>query len=271
MPRQPETQATFDDATPPGDFKPDPTLPPQVEPPKAEVAHPPLQPAPENGNDLAKVATDPGRAISVFANLDNFKGAQRMAVALSQSSLVPAQYQGPANLPNVLIAMELASRIGTSVLMTMQNLDVIHGRPSWRASFLIATVNASRRFTPLRFRWVGKEFSDDWGCRCYAKDLENGEECVGALITIGLAKAEQWYQRNGSKWKTIPEQMLMYRAASFWTRIFAPELSLGMSTAEEIIDTTGEEVPMPNGMAPGNPGALEAALRSKDAVPNGGH
>jgi hypothetical protein len=269
MPRQPETQATFDEAPPP----PEPTPQPQVEPapPPVAAAAPMPIPPPETGTELAKAAADPGRAISVFANIDNFKGAQRMAVALSQSSLVPAQYQGPANLPNVLIAMELASRIGTSVLMTMQNLDVIHGRPSWRASFLIATVNASRRFTPLRFRWQGKEFSDDWGARCYAKDLTNGEECVGALITIGLAKSEQWYQRNGSKWKTLPEQMIMYRAASFWTRVFAPELSLGMSTAEEVIDTTGEEVAMPTGIAPGNVGSLEAALRSREpAVVNGG-
>ena len=98
-----------------------------------------------------------------------------MAKALSSSSLVPEAYRN--NLPNVLIAMELAGRIGVSVFAAMQNLDIIHGRPSWRATFLIATVNASGRFSPLRFRFQGTEGKDDWGCRCYAVDRETKEEC----------------------------------------------------------------------------------------------
>ena len=52
-----------------------------------------------------------------------------------------------------------------------------------------------------------------------------------------MAKAEGWYTKNGSKWKTMPEQMLQYRAAAFWTRAYAPEIALGMHTAEEIHDT----------------------------------
>lgn len=206
----------------------------------------------------------PQRALSAFSSEVAFKAGYRMAKALSSSSLVPQAYQGDGNIPNVMIAMELANRIGASVLMVMQSLDIIHGRPSWRAQFLIATVNSSNRFTPLRFRWVGKENTEDWGCRCVAHDRENGEECVGALITIKLAVAEGWATKSGSKWKTMPEQMLMYRAAAFWTRIYAPELSLGMHTTEEVIDTTGVEVrdaTMPVGVVPGSPAALEAALR----------
>lgn len=163
-----------------------------------------------------------------------FATAQRIAQALSSSSIVPKEYQG--NISNALVAMELAHRIGASVLAVMQNMDVIHGRPSLRATFLIATVNASARFTPLRFRWQGEEGSDAWGCRAVAKDRETGEECVGALITIKLAKDEGWYGKAGSKWKTMPEQMLMYRSAAFWARVYCPELSLGIHTAEEVED-----------------------------------
>ena len=136
----------------------------------------------------------------------------------------------------------------------MQSLDIIHGRPSWRSTFLIATVNASGRFTPLRFRWQGEEGADSWGARAVAKDRASGEECVGSLITIGLAKKEGWYSKNGSKWQTMPEQMLCYRAASFWTRIYSPELSLGMHTSDEVIDTYGEDVTnVPKGLTPGSP------------------
>ncbi len=199
------------------------------------------------------------RAISVFASEANFSGGQRMAKALASSSLVPKDYQG--NIANVLIAMELASRIGCSVISAMQNLDVIHGRPSWRASFLIATVNASGRFTPLRFRFEGKPGDDDYGCRAHAKDRESGEECLGPLVSISMAKGEGWFSKNGSKWKTLPELMLMYRAAAFWTRVYAPELSLGMSTGDEVQDVVdAAETRAPTLPAPTATRALEAAL-----------
>jgi hypothetical protein len=234
---------------------------PPADPVTGEV---PLAPRPDAA-DLAKVVNDPGRAISAFSGGEAFTTAQRMAKALASSSLMPKDYQN--NIPNTLIAIELASRIGCSVLMVAQNLDIIHGRPSWRATFLIATVNACGRFTPLRFRWQGEEGTLTWGCRAVAKDRTTGEECIGTLITLGLAKAEGWSSKNGSKWATMPEQMLCYRAAAFWTRIYAPELSLGMSTNDEVIDTYGEDVTaVPAGLRPGNTASLEAALREKPAA-----
>jgi hypothetical protein len=214
------------------------------------------------------VPDEPARAISAFSSDANFNTAQRIAMALAKSTLVPKAYQN--NIPNVLIAMELASRIGASVFAVMQNADPIHGRLSWRATFLIATVNASGKFTPLRFRWQGKEGTDTWGCRAVARDRDGGEECLGSLITIATAKAEGWYQREGSKWKTIPEQMLVYRAAAFWTRIYSPELSLGMHTSEEISDITGVDVPeVPTVVAPGNTQALEAELLGQTVTADG--
>lgn len=160
-----------------------------------------------------------------------------MAKALASSTLVPDSYRGEANLGNCIIALELSQRIGASVMAVMQSMVPIHGKPTWSASFLIATVNSCGRFSPMRFRWVGKEGTDDWGCRAYAVEREGNLELVGALVTIAMAKAEGWYGKSGSKWKTMPEQMLQYRAAAFWCRAYAPEIALGMHTSEEIHDT----------------------------------
>lgn len=235
---------------------------PNGAPPPAPAAALPVEP------DMPAVESS-GGAIAVYASQKNFELAQRIARSLASSSLVPTAYQG--NIPNTLIAMELSSRIGASVLMVMQNLDIIHGRPSWRSQFLIATVNASKRFTPLRFRFVGKEGSDDWGCRAVARDKETNEECIGACITIRMVKAEGWFDRKGSKWVTMPEHMLFFRAAAFWARVYAPELSLGIQTTEEVIDTTGYDstnaqipaAPAPMDIAPSTTKDLEAALRSQ--------
>lgn len=206
---------------------------------------------------------DHGGAIDVFASSNNFAQAQRMALALASSTMVPDAYRGRDNVSNVLIALDMASRIGASVLAVMQNLNIIHGRPGWGSAFLIGSVNSCGRFSPLRFRWEGKPGTDEWGCRAYAKEKATGEECLGSLITIALAKAEGWMSKNGSKWRTMPEQMLMYRAAAFWVRVFAPEISLGMQTAEEVADVYNaaeEPRPLPVELQPGNAQALEAEL-----------
>lgn len=180
--------------------------------------------------------------ISPFSGEAAFVAAQRIGKALCNSTLVPEMYRGEANMGNVLIAMELSGRLGASVLAVMQNMHNIHGRPSLGSPFLIATVNQSGKFSPLRFRFVGTVNADDWGCRAVAKDLGTGEELVGSLITIAMSKAEGWYTKTGSKWKTMPEQMLQYRAAAFWTRAYAPEVSLGMVTRDEAEDLPPETV-----------------------------
>ena len=197
----------------------------------------------ENGAGTAMVtrADDAARSVSAFSgDAGSFEAVQRAAKALAASSIVPSAYQG--NLPNVLVAMEYAHRLGASVLAVMQNLDVIHGRPALRATFLIGTVNASGRFSPIRFRWQGTENADDWGCRAVAIDRESGEECIGPLITVALAKSEGWHGKAGSKWKTIPELMLMYRAGAWWARVYCPELSLGLHTTEEVYEIEAREV-----------------------------
>ncbi len=184
-----------------------------------------------------QVATQQSQPLSAFSSENAFVSVQRMAKALASSTLVPDSYRGEANLGNCIIALELSQRIGASVMAVMQSMVPIHGKPTWSAAFLIATVNSCGRFSPMRFRWVGKEGADDWGCRAYAVEREGNLELVGALVTIAMAKAEGWYGKTGSKWKTMPEQMLQYRAAAFWTRAYAPEIALGMHTSEEVHDT----------------------------------
>jgi hypothetical protein len=179
----------------------------------------------------------PEQAVTPFADASSFETAQRIGKALASSSLVPDTYRGPANLPNVLIALEVAHRIGASPLAVMQSLYIVHGRPSWSSSFLIATVNACGRFTPLRFETVGEDpHAKEYRVRAVAKDKESGDVCEGPWITWKMVEGEGWSKKSGSKWLTIPALMFMYRAAGFWTRVYAPELSLGIHTAEEAVD-----------------------------------
>lgn len=174
--------------------------------------------------------------VAGFNDAHSFELLQRVGKLLAASSLVPEVYRGAEGLPNAIVALNMAQRMNADPLMVMQNLYVVHGRPAWSAQFLIATFNRNGRYSSIRYRWQGKEGADDWGCRAYATELSTGNEIVGPLVTIGLAKAEKWSERSGSKWKTIPELMLTYRAAAWMVRTNAPEIAMGLPTAEEIDD-----------------------------------
>jgi hypothetical protein len=161
-----------------------------------------------------------------------FELVQRQAKMLSSSTLVPKEFQ--SNMANCAIGLNIAKRLGADPFMVLQNIDIIHGRPSFRASFLIAMVNASGRFTPLQFRLDGT--GDKRGCVAYATNKETGEIVEGPEVTLAMAKAEGWSTKSGSKWLTMPELMLRYRSAAFFARIYAPDITLGMQTAEEVYD-----------------------------------
>lgn len=174
--------------------------------------------------------------VATFGNSNNFEHSQRVAKMLASSSLIPKEYQG--NIQNTMIALEMSNRIGASPLMVMQNLYIIHGKPSWSSSFIIAAINATKKFTPLRFLITG----EGKALSCIAWALENGtnERLESPKVTMEMAEAEGWVNKNGSKWKTMPDLMIRYRAATFFGRLYAPEVLMGMMSSDEVVDITHE-------------------------------
>lgn len=173
-----------------------------------------------------------------------FELTQRMAMVYAESSIVPQAYRGKANIGNVIIAIDMARRMRINPLQCMQNLYVVHGNVGWSSKFLIAMFNSCGRFTPIEYEFFGDPGKDIFGCRAFSynvTDREHKYRLAGPIITIGLAKKEGWYEKNGSKWQTIPELMLRYRSAAWLINTTAPELSMGIATSEEIEDAI--EVP----------------------------
>jgi hypothetical protein len=171
---------------------------------------------------------------SVFSGIRAFEDAQRIAKALASSTLIPPQFQGQQGFPNCLVALEIAGRMNISPFLCMQHLHIIHGRPSWSSAFIIAMVNGCGRFTPLRFEVSGE--GDSLACYAVATDIKTNQELKGPTITMTMAKKEGWATKSGSKWITMPELMIRYRAAAFWGRLFAGDLLVGLQTQEEVID-----------------------------------
>lgn len=190
---------------------------------------------------LPKVQND-GEIISldggIFSNTQVFNTAQRMAQALASSTIVPKEYQN--NVGNCLIALEMAVRIKTSPMMVMQNLYVVNGRPAWSSLYITAMINNSRKYkNELQFAMSGS--GDNLSCYAWAEDY-TGHKVIGPTITMAMARAEGWVTRNGSKWQTMPEVMIRYRAASFFGRLNCPEMIMGVYTVEEAYEIPGDGV-----------------------------
>lgn len=196
-----------------------------------------------------------------FDTVSGFEALQRMARMFTRSSLVPKDFQGEDNLGSAAIAVDMAIRMKVNPLMVMQNLYIVEGRPSWSSQFIIAAINTCGKFSHLHFdiidegeknvKWQyfykdrksgetrersGEETIHDFSCVAWAIDKATGEKLSSPAVSIEMAVREGWYIKRGSKWKTMPEVMLRYRAASFFGRLYAPELLVGVSTAEEIQD-----------------------------------
>lgn len=216
-------------------------------------------PAPREAN-LPAVA--PG-----FSSLQSFELMQRAAKLLSSSTLVPVAYRAwdekkgeNANaLANCVVALNMSQRMGADPLMVMQNLYIVEGRPSWSSQWIIAAINGCGRFSPLRFdlkdlgpkeveyevtKWVDRQrvttkhkaTVQNLECIAWAVEKETGTRIDSPKVSVEMAVKEGWYGKSGSKWQTMPEVMLRYRTASFFGKLYAPELLMGLQTVEEAQD-----------------------------------
>ena len=175
-----------------------------------------------------------------FQSAEGFELLQRQAKMFCRSSLVPQQFQGEQNFGNAIIALEMAQRMNASPLMVMQNLYIVYGNPGWSSKFLIATFNQCGRFEAIKYKETGKKGTDSQGIIAYTRENGSDEVIYGPEVTISIAKQEGWFDKKGSKWKTMPDQMLRYRAAAWLIRTTAPEISMGLQTSDEIIDVEGK-------------------------------
>ena len=177
-----------------------------------------------------------GTALNVWNDTKAFDQMARVANMLSKSTIVPQTYQGKPE--DCFVAVEMAARMNTSPLFIMQNLYIVKGKPSWAGQACMAMINACGKFRNVKHVYTGTRGTDNRGCYVTAVRISDGEEVCGTEVTMKLVRDEGWI--SNSKWKNMPEQMLGYRAASFFARMYCPEALMGLQTYEEVIDADNE-------------------------------
>jgi len=172
---------------------------------------------------------------SLFLDVNRFEFAQRVATMLSKSTMVPEHFRN--NVGNCMIALNLAERFMADPFMVMQTVYIVHGKPGLEGKLVIALVNQSGKFTPLQYEFTRNSEGKATACTAYATHNETKEK-LEQTVTWDMVHAEGWDVKKGSKWMTMPELMFQYRSATFFARVYCPEVILGMQTTDEIFDFT---------------------------------
>ena len=158
-----------------------------------------------------------------------------------------------------------------SVLAVMQGMYVIKGRPAWSSQFIVSAINKSNLFTRLQFETEGEGSS--LRCRAWAFERSTGKKLMGIWITMEMAQKEGWISKEGSKWRTMPDQMIRYRAATFFGRLYCPDILMGLYAPDEV-ETFNSTPPavMPTSSTvtasiTGTIGQLNALVQERDTEP----
>lgn len=162
-----------------------------------------------------------------------FELEQRRAKALSVSAFFPTALKN--DIASAVQIYDLSQRMNISVLEVAQSVYLIHGKPSFATTFLVARLNQSGLIIGSLRTVISK---DKQSAHCVALDATTGEEMVGMTVTMAIAHAEGWIKKAGSKWQTMPELMLRKRCQSFFIKEYYPEVMFGMQTKEEVEDIT---------------------------------
>jgi len=153
----------------------------------------------------------------------------KLADFLSGSDIIPKHFQGKK--ANCFLALEMSNRLGINFFELVNGLYVVHGRPAFSGAFIISMINRSNLFVGgLNFD-IGGEGNNIW-VKAYA--VKPTKVKCSATVSMQMAIQEGW--AKNTKYQTMPEQMLTYRAASFFCRRHCPEILMGSHTEHEIED-----------------------------------
>lgn len=164
----------------------------------------------------------------------------RVAGRYANSGMVPRDY---INKPdNCFVACELAARMNVSPTLVMQNLYIVQGARRGRDKPALRLSTAAGSLTMI-CNLPLSEIPGTLTHGCFAHTHKDGREIRSTTITMKMAADEGWSKKAGSKWLTMPEQMMMYRSAAFFARVYCPNVLMGFGTADEAEDIAPAEKP----------------------------
>lgn len=157
--------------------------------------------------------------------------AMRYSQAIADAGIVPDSFKSqPAN---ILVAQEIAKALGESVWVTMSEMSIISGRPSFSAKFMRSRVRQAGH--KLR------EYFDEETGTAKAVIIRSDDPDFEHTSKWNRAKAEQHGLWGKGHWKKNPELMLKNRSLSEVVREACYEVMGGVAyTPDEVQDFAPE-------------------------------
>lgn len=180
--------------------------------------------------------------LNPYGSKERFNELFTKAQYLAKSDLVPDSYRNKPS--NCMIALDTADRLGVSPLFVMEQLVIVRGKRSWSGQACSLLVNNYPKFKDVELVYVGKEGEDSWGAYVQAVRRDNGKIVKGTTVTMKMAKEEGW--TSNTKWRSMPSQMMGYRAYSFFARLHCADVLNGFMTEGEPEDAFGEKKEAPS-------------------------
>jgi len=162
----------------------------------------------------------------------------QVALMLSDSQLVPQHFQRkPADC---FLILQAAGRLHVDPLLMLQKTFMVKGKPGFESTFLISLVNQRGGFAhPLRFRFEGEPGTDERACVAWATWPDGS--IAEARVSMEMARIEDW--TKNPKYRSMPDQMLAYRAGAFFSRLHCPDVTMGFHSVDELRDVEAAETP----------------------------
>lgn len=172
--------------------------------------------------------------IKDHASIDSF------CKAITSNNLIPKHYQG--NPGAVMVAVYRSQDFNVSPFTFMENTYIAPGgKLGMSTTFMMAMLNNSGKIVGnIEFETHGDKGTNNFGIT--AKVTNKFNQVLTVCVDMQRAQAENWVRNP--KYKSMPDVMLRYRAASELIRTYFPEVLQGFYSIEELetLDNTNGNI-----------------------------
>ncbi|MEV0247920.1 hypothetical protein AB0H76_15110 [Nocardia sp. NPDC050712] len=166
------------------------------------------------------VALTSAMVVSLQDQVAALDAAYRLAQSLCKTTFAPKDYRGKPQ--DGAVAILFGQKLGLDAVQSLQNVIVIHGKPSLEARTMRAVLLAHGHKV-----WTVETTAERAvvrGRRADADSDEQDEESVWDMERVRKAG----YEKRNEKYRTEPTNMLYARALAETCRRTAPELLIGI-------------------------------------------
>ena len=198
-----------------------------------------------------------GKVLGIYKQLPNHGLVADKILAASEAlascTFIPKQLQGKPI--DIQVVLSIIIGLDVEPLEALRNVYIMHGTIGFKSSYQIFLLKKACQWSIDKKKTRGFEFESTYyeeegdkirmvGVRdpkmkpTYIDEAKWSKHVVGEWMSPALA--EEGGFKHSNLWKSNPSQMSKYRAASFWMRVYAPQVLGAVYSEEEVRDIKGD-------------------------------